>query len=164
MAHGEAPDRLDTAATSAGHPAPARGNVALWMLWFGFLGAPLAWTLQTLANTAVASHGCYPQLFPLSTPVTGGMRGILFAISVVAIIAGVAALAVSFSAWRRTRSEHQEKSGEDARRHNRSTAALETGEGRTRFMALSGMLTSIVFLVVILAHTAAVFVVIPCAG
>lgn len=164
MAHAEAPDRLDLARTEAGHPAPARGNVALWTLWFGFLGAPLGWTLQTLANTAVASHGCYPQLFPLDKPLTGGMRGILFVISVVAIVAGVAALAVSFSTWRRTNSEHQEKSGTAARGHDQSTAALETGEGRTRFMAMSGVLTSIVFLVVILAHTAAIFVVIPCGG
>ena len=164
MDHAEAPDRLDMARTEAGHPAPARGNVALWTLWFGFLGAPLGWTLQTLANTAVASHGCYPQLFPLDKPLTGGMRGILFVISIVAIAAGVAALAVSFSTWRRTNSEHQEKSGNAARGHGQSTAALETGEGRTRFMAMSGVLTSIVFLVVILAHTAAIFVVIPCGG
>jgi len=164
MAHAEAPDRLDMARTEAGHPAPARGNVALWTLWFGFLGAPLGWTLQTLANTAVASHGCYPQLFPLDKPLTGGMRGILFVISIVAIAAAVAALAVSFSTWRRTNSEHQEKSGNAARGHDQSTAALETGEGRTRFMAMSGVLTSIVFLVVILAHTAAIFVVIPCGG
>ncbi len=164
MAHAEAPDRIDTAPTSAGHPAPQRGNVALWLLWFGFLGAPLAWTFQTLANTAVASHGCYPQLFPLDKPATGGMRGILFVISIVAIVVGVAALAVSFSTWRRTKGEHQEKSGEGARQHNHSTAALETGEGRTRFMALSGVLTSIVFLIVIIAHTAAVFTVIPCGG
>lgn len=162
MAYADVPDRLDTAPTAAGHPAPARGNVALWLLWFGFLGAPLGWTLQTLANTAVASHGCYPKLFPLDKPSMGGMRGILFAISIAAIVVGVAALAVSFSAWLRTRSEHQEQSGEGARGHGRSTAALETGEGRTRFMALSGVLTSIVFLIVILAHTAAVFVVIPC--
>jgi hypothetical protein len=162
MAHAEAPDRLDTAPADAGHPAPARGSVALWTLWFGFLGAPLGWTLQTLANTAVASHGCFPQLFPLSSPTTGGMRGILFGISTVAIVSGVAALAVSFSTWRRTNGEHQEKSGEGARRHDPSTAALETGEGRTRFMALSGVLTSFVFLVVIIAHTAAVFVVVPC--
>ena len=162
MAHAEAPDRLDMAPIEAGHPAPERGNVALWTLWFGFLGAPLGWTLQTLVNTAVASHGCYPQLVPLSSPITGGMRGILFVISIVAVIAGVAALAVSFSTWRRTNNEHQEKSGEEARRHKQSTAALETGEGRTRFMALSGVLTSIVFLIVILAHTAAVFVVTPC--
>ena len=164
MAHAEGPDRIDAAPTSGGHPAPERGNVALWLLWFGFLGAPIAWTVQTLANTAVASHGCYPQLFPLDRPVTGGMRGILFAISIVAIAAGVAALAVSFSTWRRTKNEHQEKSGEGARRHGQGTAALETGEGRTRFMALSGVLTSLIFLIVIIAHTAAIFAVIPCGG
>jgi hypothetical protein len=162
MAQAEAPDRLDRARSEAGHPAPARGNVALWTLWFGFLGAPLGWSLQALANTAVASHGCYPGLYPLSSPTTGGMRGILFVISLVAIVAGVAALVVSLSTWRRTNDEHQEKSGAGSRSHNQSTAALETGEGRTRFMALSGVLTSIVFLIVIIAHTAAVFVVSPC--
>jgi hypothetical protein len=162
MAHAEAPDRLDMARSEAGHPAPSRGNVALWTLWFGFLGAPLGWSVQAIANTAVASHGCYPSLYPLSSPATGGMRGILFVISLVAIVLGVAALGMSFSTWRRTNDEHQEKSGEGSRRHDRSTAALETGEGRTRFMALSGVLTSIVFLVVIVAHTAAVFVMTPC--
>jgi uncharacterized membrane protein len=162
MAHAEAPDRLDLARSEAGHPAPERGNVPMWTLWFGFLGAPLGWTLQTLANTAVASHACYPGLFPLSSPATGAMRGILFVISIVAIVVAVAALVVSFSTWSRTNNEHQAKSGEGARQHDRSTAALETGEGRTRFMALSGVLTSIVFLIVILAHTAAVFVVLPC--
>ena len=162
MAHAQAPDRLDKASTEAGHPAPARGNVPLWTLWFGFLGAPLGWTLQTLANTAITSHGCYPQLYPLSSPITGGLRGILFVTSVVAIVLAVAALAMSFSTWRRTSAEHQEKSGAAASRHDQSTAALETGEGRTRFMALSGVLTSVVFLIVILAHTATVFVVVPC--
>ena len=162
MAHAKAPDRVDTGRTSAGHPAPQRGNVALWMLWFGFLGAPLGWSIQTLANTAISSHGCFPQLFPLHSPVTGGLRGILFVISIVAIVAAIAALAVSFSTWRRTSAEHQDKSGAAAEKHDQSTAALETGEGRTRFMALSGVLTSIVFLIVILAHTAAVFVVVPC--
>lgn len=164
MAHAEVPDRLDVATTEARHPAPARESVPPWALWFGFLGAPLGWTLQTLANTAIASHGCYPQLSPLDRPGTGGLRGILFVISIAAIVAGVAALAVSFSAWRRTSSEHQGKSGASTRQHAESTAALETGEGRTRFMALSGVLTSLVFLVVIVAHTAAVFVVIPCGG
>ena len=162
MAHAEAPDRSEMARSEAGHPAPARGNVALWTLWFGFLGAPLGWSLQSLANTAVASHGCYPSLYPLSSPATGGMRGILFVISLVAIVLGVAALVMSVSTWRRTNHEHQEKSGEGARSHSQSTAALETGEGRTRFMALSGVLTSVVFLIVIIAHTAAVFVVTPC--
>jgi hypothetical protein len=164
MSHAEAPDRIDRARGGAGHPAPQRGNVALWTLWFGFLGAPLGWTLQTLANTALASHGCFPQLLPEHAPITGGLRGILFVISVLAIIVGVAALAMSWATWRRTSSEHQDKSGSSSREHTESTAALETGEGRTRFMALAGVLTSLVFLIVILAHTAAVFVVLPCNG
>jgi hypothetical protein len=163
MAHAEAPDRLDSAATTAGHPAPARGAVPLWTLWFGLLGGPLGWSAQALVNTSIASHGCFPQLFPLRTPGTGGMRGILFAVSVAAIGLAVAALVMSWSTWRRTSGEHQQRSG-TAEGHRDSTAALETGEGRTRFMALSGVLTSVTFLIVILAHTAAVFVVIPCAG
>ncbi|MEO5816369.1 MAG: hypothetical protein ABIT20_13925 [Gemmatimonadaceae bacterium] len=48
--------------------------------------------------------------------------------------------------------------------HAPSTALAETGEGRMRFMALSGMIASATFLVACVAHAATVFLVAPCAG
>jgi len=145
---------------SVGHPAPERGHVALPALWFGIFGAPAAWSVQTLVNLSVASHACYPRLFPLTAPITSA-RGIVFAVSLFALVTCLAALAVATRSWRRTRGEHHAATGR-AREHDRGTAALETGEGRTRFMALSGVLTSLLFLVASLVHTASVFLVRPC--
>jgi hypothetical protein len=144
-----------------GHPAPERARVALGALWFGFLAGPAAWTVQTLVDTAVTSHGCYPQLFPLSSPTLGGLRGVLFVVSVLAIILCVAGALVSWRDWMRTRDEHHSRSGK-AGRHSQPAALLETGEGRTRFMALSGILTSVTFLIVVIAHAASIFLVGPC--
>lgn len=145
------------------HPAPARGVVRPMFLWFGLFGGPAAWTVQTLANTAVAAHACYPRLTPTERPVTGGLFAITLIVSLVAVAVSIAALLVAWRSWSRTRHEHQEQSG-GASEHAAQHAALETGEGRTRFMALSGVLMSITFLVAVLAHTASVLIVGPCWG
>ena len=149
------------AAADAGHPAPERGRASLAALWFGFFGAPAAWTVQVLVNLTLASHACFPRLFPLAAPVTGGLRGIVFGVSLAAIAVCVAAAGVAWGAWRRTRGEHQPASGR-GREHTPGSALLETGEGRTRFMALAGELASVTFLLVTVLNTAAVFLVTPC--
>ena len=145
------------------HPAPARERVGRLSLWFGLFGAPAAWTVQTLANTAIAAHGCYPRLTPTERPVTGGLFAITLAVSVAALAVSVAALAVAWRSWSRTRQEHQERSG-GASGHATGHAALETGEGRTRFMALSGVMMSATFLVACLAHAVSVLIVGACWG
>ena len=75
-------DGPDSSATQPadGHPAPARRQVPLSALWFGFVGAPAAWSVQTLVNLSLTSHTCYPRLTPLLTPTTGGHRGIAFVV------------------------------------------------------------------------------------
>jgi len=151
-----------TAHSAASHPAPARGRVRLATLAFGLFGAPAAWTVQTLVNLPVAAHGCFPRLDPLSTPATA-IGGVAFAVSVLALLVCVAATAAAWRAWTRTREEHQAGSGRGAA-HDPKTAALETGEGRTRFLALAGVLTSTTFLLVSAAQLAAVFLVAPCGG
>ncbi len=163
MVDGTGSDGIDSATRAQRHAAPARDLVPLWVLWFGLLGGPLAWSGQALANTPVASHGCFPNLFVLHASSVGGMRGIMFGVSVAAVVLSGAALVASWSSWRRTRSEHHDRSG-SAQQHGFGVSALETGEGRTRFMALSGVLSSATFLLVILAHTATVMLVRPCFG
>jgi hypothetical protein len=143
------------------HPAPARGRVALWALWFGLFGGPVAWSVQTLVNFPVAAHGCFPRLEPLASPISG-VRGVAFAVSVLALLVCLAAAAVAWRTWTRTREEHQAGSGRGAS-DGAGTALLETGEGRTRFMALAGVLASVMFLIVSAAHTAVVLLVPPCA-
>ena len=151
-----------THASQTPHPAPSRGHIALPALWFGLFGGPVAWSVQTLVNLPVASHGCYPTLSPLEAPITG-VRGIAFFVSLLALVVCVAAAAVSFRSWLRLRGEHQQGSGRGSE-HTPAAALAETGEGRTRFMALCGVLTSLTFLVLSLVHTAAIFLVSPCAS
>ena len=163
MADGVALPRGGRAAESAGHPAPARVRVSLAALWFGIFGGPVAWSVQTLINLPVASHGCFPRLEPLDHPVIGNVSGITFVVSVFAILTCLAATAVSVRTWLRTRGEHQESAG-SGRHHDAATALAETGEGRTRFMALSGVLASLTFLVLTIVQTASIFLVSPCAS
>jgi hypothetical protein len=91
----------------------------------------------------------------------GGLRGIAFVVSLAALAVCVAATGVAVRMWWRTREEHQQGTGR-GRQHRPSAALLETGEGRTRFMALAGVLTSVTFLVVSAVNTAAIFLVSPC--
>ena len=144
------------------HPAPARGRAGVGALAFGLFGGPAAWAVQTLVNLPVASHACFPNLTPLDAP-TFGVRGVAFGVSVAAIAVCVAAAAVAWRAWTRTREEHQAGSGRGAA-HGAETALLETGEGRTRFLALAGVLTSGTFCLVSVVHAATVFLVPPCLG
>jgi hypothetical protein len=143
------------------HPAPARVRVGLPALWFGLYGGPLAWSVQTLVDLPVAAHGCFPRLEPLSSPMTRGLQVAVVAVSVAALGVCVAAAVVAFRSWMRTREEHQSGAGA-ARGHAPGNALAETGEGRTRFMALGGLLTSLTFLVVTLVHAASIFLVNPC--
>jgi hypothetical protein len=145
-----------------GHPAPARERVSLPALWFGLFGGPVAWSIQTLVNLPVASHGCFPRLDPLAQPVTA-VRGVAFSVSLLALAICVAATVVSVRSWSRTRHEHHEATGKGSG-HDAGTALLETGEGRTRFMALAGVLTSVTFLILSLVHAAAIFLVSACAS
>ena len=148
-----------TRAPSA-HPAPARARAGLAALAFGLFGGPAAWSVQTLVNLPVAAHGCFPRLAPLAAP-AGAVRGVALAVSAVAIVVAAAAGAVAWRTWARTRHEQQERAGQGAA-HTPETALLETGEGRTRFLALAGVLTSLTFLLVSLAHAGAVLFVPPC--
>jgi hypothetical protein len=149
--------------SQSGHPAPARGAVSLAALWFGLLGGPLGWSIQTLVNLPVASHGCFPRLEPLDHPGNGNVSGIAFVVSIFAALICLAALGVAVRTWARTRGEQQPASG-SGQRHEPGTALTETGEGRTRFMALCGVLTSLTFLVLIAVHMASIFIVSPCAS
>jgi hypothetical protein len=149
------------AAAGAGHPAPQRERSSPAALWFGLLGAPAAWSVQTLVNLPVASHSCFPRIYPLATPAFGGTRGIVLLVSLAALATCSAAAVVAWRSWQRTREEQQEGSGR-GREHQSGAALLETGEGRTRFMALAGVMTSVVFFLVSAAHAATLLFVSPC--
>lgn len=122
----------DTPAIS--HPAPDRGRVSRRLLWYGLLGAALAFSFDELANYVVAANRC---TLRTATGLPDMIRGTqpwylgLTAASFVAAFVGVWAARVS---WTRTRDEHPGGEGQHVAEH---------GEGRTRFMAMCAMITSI---------------------
>ncbi|MEO7043089.1 MAG: hypothetical protein ABI035_12570 [Gemmatimonadaceae bacterium] len=130
------------------HPAPSRDQVSPFLLWFGLFGAAAAWSVQLIANYAIAAHGCFPRLVPLTEPVFGQATLTLWlvAISIFATVVGALAVVAALVSWRRTSDE----TGGEAH------WLLETGEGRTRFMAAAGMMASSVFLLAIIFHFAVV--------
>ena len=119
------------------HPAPHRDRVSPWAVWFGLLGAPLAWGAQLLINSTLGAHGCYPHDVPLAMPIWGAMREVMLGVELAAILVCVAALLSAWFAWHRAR---HEKQGSGQR-------VVEGGDGRTRFMAMSGLMTSLLFLI-----------------
>jgi hypothetical protein len=134
------------------HPAPQRNRVGLAALLFGIAAAPAGWNAQLLLSVALSGHACYPRARLLSVPLWGNLWWILLAISIFGIVLAIAGGAVAGRSWRRT---HTESPGS-------AHHLLDRGEGRTRFMAMCGMLTSAVFLLALVFGTAAFFLVPMC--
>lgn len=136
------------------HPSPHRARVSPLATWFGILGAPVAWSLQEIVNVGLASYACYPHDIPLAQPLWSHLTATTYIVEAIALLIGVAAGATAWRNWRRTRTE---KDGNAAR-------LLGSGDGRTRFMAMVGMLTSGLFLVAIVVATLYIGGVPPCGG
>lgn len=139
-------------ATNVSAPAPSAGPIPTAALWFGLFGAPALWSLQLVTNAALVSHSCFPKSEPLATPVAGSMWGVALLASIVAAVIAAGAGATAWRSWQRTREEH----------HGGEETLLEVGEGRTRFMAVAGMLLSTVFLFGIVMNALPLFLVPPC--
>jgi hypothetical protein len=117
------------------HPAPHRERVRLWLLMFGMIAAPGFWIAQLLLSYGVSAVACYGSDHPTSIASGTVVRTALFVFDAVALIAALAGGIVSYASWRAVRAQQQ---------HGRHPA-LEVGEGRTRFMALWGIMSSLCF-------------------
>jgi hypothetical protein len=134
------------------HPSPHRQQVTLASLWFGLFGAFAAWSIQVPLAYALVSHSCYPARMPLARPLLGMLRPLTIGISLVALGVAIASAAMAYRGWKRT-------GGEAPGQH---LELLEVGEGRSRFMALGGVLTSVLFAVAIILTGAGVIAMSPC--
>jgi hypothetical protein len=119
------------------HPAPHRRNASFFSLGFGLGAAPLAWAGQSIVGYALSSYACFPGPTPRGVPLFTETRPILLALNVAAIILAVLGGAIAYRNWSATRGE---KAG--GLEH-----LVEIGEGRTRFLAMCGILSSVGFLV-----------------
>ena len=140
---------------AVGHPAPHRYRVGAAAQLFPLCGAPAAWSLLELVQYALVSHACFPTHQPRATlpPGWSSLQPVLVAVGALAVAIGVAALLVAWRNLRATSREHPGAVGD----------LLEVGEGRTRFLAVWGMLLSGGFVAATLFQILALILVPPCA-
>lgn len=128
-------------------PATHCRRVSLLRLFFCLLAAPTAWILQELISAALTGHACFPGAVPLNSPLWKGIRPTLLTIDIIAVLIAFTALLMSVQNWLRVQGEITE-SGPRLR---------DAGDGRTRFMAKVGILTSSLFLLAVVVAIAGIF-------
>lgn len=105
------------------------------LLWFGALGGPAAWTVQLVLNYSLEEwFACSPSATTRGEVV--GLQVPTAAVVTSAVLGAVAVLAglVSFSCYRKIRNDP----GDDV-------------SSRAKWMALAGIMNSVLYLIVILA-------------
>ena len=121
------------------HPAPHRDRVSGGSALAGMTLGPLGWFVQLSLNVALASAACYPKDVPLPQPAWSGLSPVLWGVELLAL--ALCALGGWF-AWRNWRNSSGERPGT-------AHVLLGSGDGRTRFLAMAGMLTSALFLLAV---------------
>ncbi|HEY7986429.1 MAG TPA: hypothetical protein VIE17_05875 [Methylophilaceae bacterium] len=120
------------------HPSPKRGEVSLAALYFGIYGAPVAWLSLEFISYALTPLICNGH--PAASHAAAISSKLLLVAYVIAGIVTLAAGAAAVNSWLKTRHEL-----EGSAHH-----ILEVGEGRSRFLAISGLLTSAGFIIAFL--------------
>jgi hypothetical protein len=142
----------DQARFATAHPARYRHKVSLFALGFGLAAAPIAWAAQTILGYVLSSQACFPGDTPRSAPLFTTAAPMATEINIIAILVAAAAAAVAYRSWRATRDEGE----------GRVNRLVEIGEGRTRFLAACGILTSLGFLVAMMFSSLAILLVRLC--
>ncbi len=130
--------------------APETHSVHFLTLLFGASAAPIFWAGQLILGYAVTAYACYPGDHPVQVRYGGTLFSAMIVFDIVALIACAAGGLVSWRAWQKVRSDQ-------GHRHT-----LHTGEGRDRFLAMWGLLSSLWFFFAILFNTIASLTVTPC--
>jgi len=123
-------------------------------LWFGFLGASVAWTVQELAATAAMAHSCFPVDHPVAA--AGVAWPATLVVTVVTLFTALAALWVSIANWRATRGELLSVRDETGPRSNRGRAF--------RYLSFAGIPFGVIFAALIVFNGIALFTVPVCGG
>jgi hypothetical protein len=138
--------------SAATHPSPARGEVSLGALLYGLIAGPAAWGTSQVLSAGVAARACFPTTDPLPTPAFAGVTVIQGLALLLALAIAASGGLIAAQAWRRSRDEHR----------GGHQTLLDIGEGRSRFLAFAGLLTSGGFGLAILFSAPAILLVRPC--
>ena len=142
--------------TRSTHPSPHADRVSLGLLFYGLCAGAAAWAAQLFLNYGLSSHPCFPSDTPLATPLPGwgGVVAILALINIAALLIALSGALVSWRNWRVT---HGEVEGSKSQ-------LVEAGEGRSRFIALWGVMASVGFFLATAFNTIAMIGVPLCNG
>jgi hypothetical protein len=122
--------------TSVSHPSPLRDRVSPWLLSTALFAAPTAWFVQLNISVLLGTRRCSGLLEDAaSSSVTGG----LVAVGLAALLIVLVALWAAARSWKLSRSEV-------GGGHH---IALTSGHGRTRFLALAGLIGNSMFLIAV---------------
>ena len=131
-----------------GHPAEDRGRSK--RLWTGLLLAPVAWFVQLIFGFEVTNRTCPSTVTaPGTTP--DWLTPLLTGVNVLALGLCLVAMLISWGNIKRTRKSPTGPKG-----------TLGSGGSRTRFLAVWGLLTGIMFLLATGFNTASLFLVPIC--
>jgi hypothetical protein len=134
------------------HPAPQRGRTDQTVLWLTVIAAPLAWAARLLINYSIAGQHCLgaADIGERALP-----HGRLTTILLIDLVAALIAAAAGYAARQRWLETQSEKGGGAHR-------LVHSGEGRTRFLAMCGMLTSALFGLAIIIDAIGAMIGPPC--
>lgn len=123
-------------------------NLHTTRLWVGFIGSPAIWVAHFMTVWALVEGGCFSGLGDRQI---SGVNAVQFTVLAASMIGLVLTGGVGWIAYRNWQSVRSTDSTVDTR-------VIE----RVTFMAVIGMLFSIIFFVVIFVSTLPVFVLPPC--
>lgn len=134
--------------------AVADERVNYWALWFGLLGAPVAWSLSELIGYAVVAHSCFPRGEPLTTPSVGATWVTALIAEIILLLIALSALWVAWRQWRLY---------EPGKRVGWRVEIVKSHDARAyRYLAFSGILLGTIFSALVLFSVIALFVVPTC--
>jgi hypothetical protein len=131
---------------------PSRYRRVSAALAYALFAAPAIWLLVSSVGYGVASEACYPGDTPLLRPAFGPVNAIGLGLLLVTVTVSLAGVVVAWRIWARTREEHR----------GNHEHLMEIGEGRTRFLALCGLLASALFALATLFELSALLILPPC--
>jgi hypothetical protein len=122
------------------HPAPHRHRISLIWLLLAIFAPPAAWSVHLILNYVSASRACYPDGAPQSVPSIDWLWVLLILVDIVSLVVSAGAALLAYRSW--------QISAEEMAEHR--SAMVETGEGRTRFLAIWGLLIGVGFFVAVI--------------
>jgi hypothetical protein len=122
--------------TPVSHPSPLRDKVSPWLLSAALFAAPTAWFVQLNISVLLGMRRCSGLGEDAASPM---VTSVLVAVGLAALLIVLLALWAAGRSWKLSRSEA------GGGRHG----ALTSGHGRTRFLALAGIIGNSMFLIAI---------------